>query len=378
MSEKDIRNSVKATHPGEILKDMLAGHNMSQKELAAAIGKSTPVVNDILSKKRDINVEIAILLEAVFEETPAAFWLDCQSKFDIELTRQLDRVKELEQSIKEWKSLNDIINLRIIKKRAGIGDSVLKDLGYLCDLYKAPNVSHLRENLSITYSSAYFKKSEVSQTDIRNLNTWILLTRIANEGQKLSSHFNINNVKQLINRLNDIFFVNIKTLDSVKSVLNEFGIKFFVEKKLDKVPVDGYSFWQDENPTIIVTTRYSWLDNLAFTIFHELGHIVHHLYNDKSQDFLDIIDPCGSQHKEETEKVADDFATTCLRRGCDMLSLFRRIRNPFSAGPLLCRIANTYSINEGIVVGQYQHYCSTVLRTPSAFAVGAKLKQKIK
>ncbi|MDE5640115.1 MAG: HigA family addiction module antidote protein [Odoribacter sp.] len=377
MSEKDIRNSVTAIHPGEILKDMLLGHNMSQKELAATIGKSTPVVNDILSKKRDINVEIAILLEAVFEDTPAAFWLDCQSKFDIELTRQLDRVKELEQGIKDWKSLEDLINFRVIKKRAGIGDSVLKDLGYLCDLYKATAVSHLRENLSITYNSAYFKKSEVSQTDIRNLNTWILLTRIANEGQKLSARFNIDNVKQLINRLNDIFFINVRTLDGVKSVLNEFGIKFFVEKKLDKVPVDGYSFWLDENPTIVVTTRYSWLDNLAFTIFHELGHIVSHLYNDKSQDFLDIIEP-GSQRKEETEKIADDFATTCLRRGCDMLSFFKKIRNPFSAGPLLCRIANTYSINEGIVVGQYQHYCNTVLRTPSAFAIGAKLKQKIK
>ena len=51
MSDKDLRKSVTATHPGEILKDILLGHGMSQKELAAAIGKTTPVVNDILSKK---------------------------------------------------------------------------------------------------------------------------------------------------------------------------------------------------------------------------------------------------------------------------------------------------------------------------------------
>lgn len=378
MSEKDIRNSITATHPGEILKDMLLGHGMSQKELAAAIGKTTPVVNDILSKKRDVNVEIAVLLEAVFEDTPATFWLDCQSKFDIELARQSEKIKELEQGIKNWKSLEECINLRTIKKRAGIGESVIKDLMYLCNLYGVSSVSELRDNLTLTYNSAYFKKSGVLQTDAKNLNTWILLTRIANASQNLSVKFCIEEVQRLVNQLNNVFYTNSNTLDRLKTTLNEFGIKFFVEKKLDKVPVDGYSFWLGDNPSIVVTTRYSWLDNLAFTVFHELGHIVNHLCKDKSRDFLDIIEPGSSFKKEESERVADDFATTCLSRGHDLSSHFRKIRNPFSAAPILCNIANTYSINEGIVIGQYQHYCKSTLNMPSAFAVGAKQKQKIK
>ena len=120
MSDKDLRKSVTATHPGEILKDILLGHGMSQKELAAAIGKTTPVVNDILSKKRDINVEIAVLLEAIFEETPATFWIDLQSKFDLELARLSKKVQDLERGIREWKSLGEYISLRTVKKRAGI------------------------------------------------------------------------------------------------------------------------------------------------------------------------------------------------------------------------------------------------------------------
>ena len=118
MSDKDLRNSVSATHPGEILKDILLGHGMSQKELAASIGKTTPVVNDILSKKRDINVEIAVLLEAVFEQPTASDWLQYQYTFDIELTRLTDKVKELERSIKEWKGLSECLNLHAIKKRS--------------------------------------------------------------------------------------------------------------------------------------------------------------------------------------------------------------------------------------------------------------------
>lgn len=378
MKIKQEKGSVELTHPGEILKGMLLANGMSQKELAASIGKTTPVVNDILSKKRDVNVEIAVLLEAVFEETPARFWLECQSQFDIELARQSDKIKELERGIKDWKSLEEHINLRIIKKRAGIGESVLRDLNYLCDLYGVRTVAELRDSLSRTQRSACFKKSEVALTDSKNLNTWILLTRIANASQKLSTVFRLERVNQLVDKLNDIFFANTNTLENLKGTLNEFGIKFIVEKKLEKVPVDGYSFWTGDSPTIVVTTRYCGLDNLAFTVFHELGHIVKHLYKDKGKDFLDVIEPGGDSRKENTEKDADDFATICLRRGCDFGAVFGKIRNPFGAVPFLCRVAATYSINESIVIGQYQYYCKTVLNTPSAFAIGAKLKQKIK
>ena len=378
MSDKDLRKSVTATHPGEILKDILLGHGMSQKELAAAIGKTTPVVNDILSKKRDINVEIAVLLEAIFEETPATFWIDLQSKFDLELARLSKKVQDLERGIREWKSLGEYISLRTVKKRAGIGESVISDLAYLCTLYNVDTVDNLKVSLANTFRSAYFKKSEVLQTDQKYLISWILLTRISNDHQKLSVPFSLNRIKDLINQLNDIFYLNKNTIENVKAVLNEYGIRFFIEKKLDKVPVDGYSFWRGDNPTIVVTTRYSWLDNLAFTIFHELGHIVKHLFHDKTQDFLDMIEPGNEEKNEESEKEANEFASECLRRGCDLNSVFRRIINPFSSTATLQRISQNYGINEGILVGQYQFFCKTILNHPSAFAIGAKLRQKIK
>lgn len=46
-----------AVHPGIILKDALDNRGMSQKELADAVGKSTPVINDIIKGKRGINAE---------------------------------------------------------------------------------------------------------------------------------------------------------------------------------------------------------------------------------------------------------------------------------------------------------------------------------
>lgn len=378
MSDKDLRNSVSATHPGEILKDILLGHGMSQKELAAAIGKTTSVVNDILSKKRDINVEIAVLLEAVFEQPTASDWLQYQYTFDIELTRLTDKVKELERSIKDWKGLSDCLNLHAIKKRANLGDSVVRDLSFICQLYGVNSSEELKLGMESTYSTACFKKSQTLQVDRRNINTWILLTRIANSNISLSTRFDISRINSLINRLNDIFYANLDTINRLSETLKEFGIKFFVEKKLDKVPVDGYSFWQGDNPTIVVTTRYCWLDNLAFTVFHELGHIVKHLYNNRNVDFLDAVEGNTTLNNKNAEKEANDFAKYAIWGDFDFAGAFSKILNPFSANPFLKRISTRYQINEGIVAGQYQHYCAEVLHHPSAYIFGSKLKQKIK
>lgn len=378
MSKKVKAQLITATHPGEILKDLLLMKEMSQKELAVTIGKTTPVVNDILCGRRDINVEIAVLLEVVFEGYPASFWLECQAKYNIEMIRQSEKMKTMEQSIKEWRSLDDFINLRIIKKRSGIGSDILKDLAFLRKLYNVDSLSSLQNSLDRTLESALFRKSDTLHNDSRNLKTWILLTRIANESQSISNPFNIERIDELVNRLNNIFYANTETLAQLKEVLNQFGIKFIHEKKLDKVPVDGYSFWLGDYPTIVVTTRYSWLDNLAFTVFHELGHIVYHLANDKDKDFLDVIEPSRDKIDDEYEKQADSFAVNSLRRGCDFISYFKRIENPFAIGSFIYRISETYSINESIVIGQYQHYCKTVLKHPAAYAIGAKFKQKIK
>lgn len=378
MSKKIIIQQVEATHPGEILRNMLLVHGMSQKELAVTIGKTTPVVNDILCGRRDINVEIAVLLEAIFEESPAQFWLDLQSKYDIEKIQQSKKIKDMKQGIKDWKSLDDLINLRIIKKRSGIGNDILEDLAFLRNLYNAASLTALKKCLDLTEDTAFFRKSEVLQNDKRNLNTWILLTRIANAEQSLSTPFRLERTNELINRLNDIFFTNTHTLSELKIALNHYGIKFIHEPKLDKVPVDGYSFWLGENPTIVVTTRHSWLDNLAFTVFHELGHIIYHLSEDKGRDFLDVIEPGKAKIEDQYESTADEFAEKALRRNVDIVKVFNRVKNPFGIEPVIRLIAKRYSINESILIGQFHHYCKTVLNHPAAYAIGTKLKQKIK
>jgi len=54
----------KPTHPGELVKEEIEYRGISQRKLAAQMGISYTVLNEVLNGKRQITTEYALLLEA--------------------------------------------------------------------------------------------------------------------------------------------------------------------------------------------------------------------------------------------------------------------------------------------------------------------------
>ena len=64
---KMIANNIEPfepTHPGELLRDEIEYRHISQKQLAADMGVSYTVLNDIVNCKRPVNTKFALLCEA--------------------------------------------------------------------------------------------------------------------------------------------------------------------------------------------------------------------------------------------------------------------------------------------------------------------------
>ena len=53
------------THPGEILKEEIEYRGISQRKLAAQMGMSYTVLNEILNARRPLTTNTALLIEAV-------------------------------------------------------------------------------------------------------------------------------------------------------------------------------------------------------------------------------------------------------------------------------------------------------------------------
>ena len=83
------------THPGEIIRyEYLDELNMTQQQLADAIGITRVRVNEIILGKRSITPDTAFRLAKFFNTSPE-FWIGLQTNFDMWNTLQ-KRKKEYE------------------------------------------------------------------------------------------------------------------------------------------------------------------------------------------------------------------------------------------------------------------------------------------
>lgn len=362
-------------HPGLILKGELDEHGLSQRELASALGKSAPMINGILSGSKDITVEIAILLEAALPGSlKAQDWLRLQNEHDLEAKRLESSVKDRTAAIHIWNFLREHSNFNALRRRLNFNTDFESNITTVMNALGVSTIKELESKLNT--SSVGFKKSDKVQTDQTNLFSWIIIVKHVSRSSELATPFDKSSITELIPKLNRVFYDNVSVIERTGKLLNEYGIKFISdEKRLEKVPVDGYSFWMGDNPTIVTTQRMNRIDNFAFTIMHELGHINLHLEKNGTNEFIDVDH--AIMHVNEQEDEANQFATHALWEGESPEPLFADIENPYASAKALNNISKRKRINVGIVTGQYQFFCNQRGIVKNSYTICRDLINKI-
>ena len=75
------------THPGEILKDEIEYRGISQRKLAAQMGISYTVLNEILNARRPLTTNTALLVEAALG-VEADTLMRIQTKYNMQTARK--------------------------------------------------------------------------------------------------------------------------------------------------------------------------------------------------------------------------------------------------------------------------------------------------
>jgi addiction module HigA family antidote len=82
-------NTSDAVHPGAILRSQfMARHGLSASGLAIRLHVPAPRVNDIVRERRGISPDSALRL-ARFFGTPAQYWMDLQTAYDLKVAADL-------------------------------------------------------------------------------------------------------------------------------------------------------------------------------------------------------------------------------------------------------------------------------------------------
>ncbi|OHX66732.1 HigA family addiction module antitoxin [Flammeovirga pacifica] len=295
-----------ATHPGTLIQDELEfREDLNQTELAKLLDVKRSFLNELIKGKRPITAKTAILLEKVFGIN-AKYWLDFQSQYDIDHARIQEKNIAKVKNIEIWDMIKNYIPEKFLKKLNLITDNLEKDIKTVFDIFDVNSIDDLINSFAKN-KLVYYKKSDALNTDEKNLITWQCLAIYQAKKIKVKK-YDPTKINELKKELNRIFYKNNDTINQVEKTLNKYGIKFLILEKLEKTPVDGIAFWNNSNPTIALTIRHKRLDNFAFTIMHELGHIELHLKDNKDRI---IYDKKNNKHTKE-EQEANNYSRDSL------------------------------------------------------------------
>lgn len=338
----------KLFHPGEMLKDELELRGISQKDFAQLIGIPATQLNEIIKGKRGINAEIANVIGKALK-MDAAIWINIQMNYEMDLAKQGIKHAERLEAINIWQMLEDYVPVKFFKKQNIITGNPVADIPVIKNIYGISNI----EQMATVYSNvnyARFRKSEKLTVDKINLIGWVKL--VSYKASELTvKKFDTRTETELLHSLNKIFKENKDVVIKTKLLLSEHGIKLVIQCHPEKCAVDGISFWSNGNPAIGLTIRHNRIDNFAFTIMHELGHVFLHLVSNNKAEYIDLQKENASQSKSKEEIEADDYARNSLINAEAWENFMQE--NPFFEEAAIIAFAQRHKVNPAIVMGRF-------------------------
>lgn len=331
-----------ATHPGVLIKDELEIRNdLNQKDLAKELGVKPSFLNEIIKGKRPVTADVAILLEKSLD-IPADYWMKFQSQFEIDRARIKEKNIIKLKNIELWSIIKKYVPIKYFKKLGYLSDSLEDDMVQIKSIYFVKTVEELVDKFSKNKFS-YYRKSEKLKIDEKNMLAWSVLAQYEAKKQ-IVNNYRKENINQLCLELKNIFYRNENTKEETKKILNQYGIKFVSISSLEKTPVDGYSFWSENSPAIALSFRYKRLDNFAFTLMHEIGHVSLHL--EKEKEFIDFN---KNDEKDLLEQEADLFA----RKKLIPENVWKELpQNSFPSDDEIISFGKKHHINPAIILGR--------------------------
>lgn len=338
--------------PGLLIKAELKDRGISQKLFASALGVGQSYLCDILAGRRRISMQFARKVESLLD-IPLRKLMDLQvvstlvsESRDAEVNRELEYYEKINE-IDKLVNVKSLLNACKCKKNSAA--EKIKILKTIFGIYDKPQLD--LKNIS----KGCFRKSTVTGLDHRMILTWVVIAYTVSKSHVPVGKFDRCHLLNLCEDVSRLFHRNCDTISQLKTLLSNAGIGFVRIDKLDRASVDGFSFYRDEIPYIAVTCRYDRIDNLAFTVLHELGHLFYGHTNQEVSCINIDIRSFDDEISDEREKEADEFAGDMLIKPEIWKSAPTVSANAWAIQHTYSKWAKSKGLNEWIVLGRLSH-----------------------
>jgi addiction module HigA family antidote len=325
--------------PGETLAEMLEERGLSQTELAGRTGRPVKTINEIVRGKAAITADTALQFERVLG-APAAFWQDREARYREFLARRAEAERvEGQVGWLEELPVRDMIRFGWIRKAATRPLQILECLGF----FGVASVDAWRK--SCAEPLAAFRATDRFQSHTGAVAAWLRQGTIEAERLDCAPH----DEARLRAAIPDLRALTLESdpdvfIPRLRRMLAACGVAVVFVRPPKGCPVHGATRWLTSTKAIVqLSLRYKSNDQLWFTLFHEIGHLLLH---PKRSEFLEGV---GGDSPQETG--ANRFAADTLIPP----EYTNRLGSCVAAKQNVVGFANELGIAPGIVVGRLQH-----------------------
>ncbi len=327
-----MNTPAEAFPPGEYLHDEIEARGWTITQFAEIVGRPTQAMSEIINGKKELTVQTAMQI-AVATGTEATTWLAMQDAYRLwqethTSTADLDKIERRAR-------LASLVDIRELKKRGIVPgkdldaqESAVRDLLGYSDLTQQP-----------AFVAAARRANTVDEWTPTQI-SWVACARAAAAASPTRT-FNITKSEDLGERLIRIL-TEPQRAAALPDQFTQAGVRLVYIPKFPSGKIDGASWCDSAGPVIAVACRYDRLDNLVFTVLHELAHVVQG-HVDLHVILDDLSDTRTFQIEDEANHLAGLWATPASTVG-----------PPYSRQRIL-DAATVAGVHPAIIVGRLHH-----------------------
>ena len=327
--------------PGTIIERLLNEFGWSQHDLADVMGRPVQAINQIIAGTKAVTISTAYGLAAAFgvEHGTAEDWLRRQLEYEISI--ESSKAEDCSDVARRAK-LHSQVPLREIVKRGWVA--------------KSDSVDDTEKEIARFFGAASIDSIEPptfcarAKVNVPAQNVWAQRAwQMAAELPQLAK-YSEKKLRGSVATLRECFGDPAKVFEAVE-LIAKAGVRLVFVQHLTKTRIDGAAFWlkRKTQPIIALSMRFGRIDYFAFTLLHELCHIL-----EQHDAALDTEILAASGELSEQELAANRWAAETLIPAQSMNDFLQATKGSPSRVAIE-RFAASIGIHAGIVTGQLQN-----------------------